>query len=137
MEVFLDSSVNIAAAGSLVGASRLIFEVADHHGWRLLTSQYVINEVSQSIPKLGDQAAAAWQQLLPRLSIVADVLTIPWPTILAPAKDRPVLFTAAAWAEILLTLDRADFQQLLGASFYGMPISTPGDFIRAFGKPRV
>src|SRR5437867_691665 len=27
------------------------------------------------------------------------------PVVFAPAKDRPVLFTAAAWARVLLTLD--------------------------------
>ena len=46
-----------------------------------------------------------------------------------PAKDRPVLFTAAAWAEVLLTLDRGDFGALMGSGFYGLDILTPGDFL--------
>jgi len=28
--------------------------------------------------------------------------------VFAPARDRPILFTASAWAEVLLTLDRRD-----------------------------
>jgi hypothetical protein len=43
------------------------------------------------------------------LAKVADVLAFEWATVFAPAKDRPILFTAAAWADALLTLDRRDF----------------------------
>jgi hypothetical protein len=35
-----------------------------------------------------------------------------------------------AWADVLLTLDRGDFETLLGTSFYGLPILTPGAFLR-------
>ena len=55
----------------------------------------------------------------------------------APARDRPILFTASAWAEVLLTLDRRDFTDLLGTSFYGLAILKPGDFLqreRAAGR---
>ena len=55
----------------------------------------------------------------------------------APARDRPILFTASAWAEVLLTLDRRDFADLLGTSFYGLAILKPGDFLqreRAAGR---
>jgi len=59
------------------------------------------------------------------------------PTVFGPAKDRPVLFTAAAWAEVLLTLDRGDFGAVMGTSFYGLDVLTPGDFLereRAAGR---
>jgi hypothetical protein len=46
------------------------------------------------------------------------------------AKDRPILFTAAAWADVLLTLDRHDFGNLLGGAFYGLVILNPGDFLK-------
>jgi hypothetical protein len=45
------------------------------------------------------------------------------------AKDKPSLFGALAWADVLLTLDRGDFQTLLGNSVYGMPVLTPGAFL--------
>jgi hypothetical protein len=51
------------------------------------------------------------------------------PAVFGPAKDRPVLFTAAAWAEVLLTLDRNDFGRFIGAGFYGLNVLTPGDFL--------
>ena len=58
------------------------------------------------------------------------MLTFEWPTVFAPARDRPILFTAAAWADVLLTLDRRDFADLLGTSFYGLAILKPGDFLQ-------
>jgi hypothetical protein len=57
--------------------------------------------------------------------------------VFAPAKDRPILFTASAWSDVLLTLDRKDFVGLLGTEFYSLPILKPGDFLareRAAGR---
>ncbi len=59
--------------------------------------------------------------------------------VFEPAKDRPILLTALAWADILLTLDRGDFGALLGRTFYGLPILTPGMLLerqRTAGTPR-
>jgi hypothetical protein len=76
-------------------------------------------------------------QVRTKLETVPDVLTFEWPAVFAPARDRPILFTASAWAEVLLTLDRHDFANLLGTSFYGLAILKPGDFLqreRAAGR---
>jgi hypothetical protein len=67
-------------------------------------------------------ASDNWTQLRTKLETVPDVLTFEWPVVFAPARDRPILFTASAWAEVLLTLDRRDFTDLLGTSFYGLAI---------------
>jgi hypothetical protein len=69
--------------------------------------------------------------------LVRDVWTSEKPAIFGPAKDRPVLFTAAAWAQVLLTLDRADFGPVMQGQFYGLAVLTPGDFLereRAAGR---
>jgi hypothetical protein len=58
------------------------------------------------------------------------VVTFEWATVFAACKDRPILFTAAAWADVLLTLDRHDFADLLGGTFYGLEILKPGDFLK-------
>lgn len=58
-----------------------------------------------------------------------DVLTLDRINVFAPAKDRPILFSALAWAEVLLTLDRGDFGSMLGTDFYGLAILTPGMFL--------
>jgi hypothetical protein len=74
-------------------------------------------------------AEQAWTDLRHQLQLVRDVITFPWITILSPAKDRPVLYTAAAWADVLLTLDRRDFLGLIGSEFFDLSIRTPGQFL--------
>jgi hypothetical protein len=51
--------------------------------------------------------------------IFLDVLVLDRPVVLAASKDRPILFTALASADVLLTLDKVDFGGLLGGAFYG------------------
>jgi hypothetical protein len=57
--------------------------------------------------------------------------------VFAASKDRPILFTALAWADVLLTLDKADFADVLGGTFYGLRVMLPYDFLqheRAAGR---
>jgi hypothetical protein len=58
-----------------------------------------------------------------------DVFTLDRPIVFAPAKDRPILFGALAWSDVLLTLDRGDFGTLMAAPVYGLPMLTPGMFL--------
>ena len=71
-----------------------------------------------------------FQQLRPKLAEVSDVLTFQWTSVFVPAKDRQILFSAAASADVLLTLDRRDFGDLLGSAFYRLAIMKPGDFLK-------
>lgn len=137
MNLFLDTSVLLAACGSEHGASNYLFRVAGGQSWALIASPYVIEEVHRNLPELPFDAARRWSGLRAELRIVDDVLTIDRPTVLPASKDRPVLFTALAWADILLTLDRADFTRAIGSSFYGLVVCTPGAFLeseRAAGR---
>jgi hypothetical protein len=131
VRLFLDSSVVLAACGRPTGASRYVFNVAPRMGWSLVTSSYVIREVEKNLGlRLPASAELEWQQLSPMLQRVADVVTFNWPTLVGAAKDRPVLFTAAAFSDVLLTLDRADFGGLMKTGFYGLQVLTPGYFLR-------
>lgn len=130
MNLFLDTSVILAACGSLTGASRFVFDAATTHGWSLLTSDYVLEEVAVNLPVLPEDATTHWAQLRGGLDEVPDIVTFEWATLFLPAKDRPILFTAAAWADVLLTLDRRDFGDLIGGTFYGLGIMKPGDFLK-------
>lgn len=94
------------------------------------TSAYVTNEVTANISRLGSQAAEQWNLLQPRLVSVPDIVSFPWITVFPSAKDRPVLFTATAWSDVPLTLDRQDFGEMLGTQFYALAILKPGDFLR-------
>jgi len=130
VNVFLDSSVLLAACGSAAGASRAVIDAAAGQGWSLLTSSYVLAEVEANLAALPAGASDNWALVRIKLETVPDVLTFDWPAVFAPARDRPILFTASAWAEVLLTLDRHDFADLLGTSFYGLAILRPGDFLQ-------
>lgn len=129
MKLFLDTSVLLAACGSDRGASREIFRRAESCQWVLMASPYVVVEVENNLARLTDVAARVWPQLLPQLAIAADVVTLDQIAVFEPAKDRPILFSALAWADVLLTLDRNDFGALIGGEFYGLAIMTPGMFL--------
>jgi len=120
-----------------VGGSRAVFDLAARNGWRLLTSRYVLGEVAKNLVKLPPVALTNWPILLPKLTIVRDIWTMDRPAVFAPAKDRPVLFIAAAWAKTLLTLDSGDFGALMETGFYHLEVMKPGAFLereRAAGR---
>lgn len=129
MKLFLDTSVVISACGSTTGASFTIFSESNRHDWTLHTSSYVIKEVRRNLVHLPYPFQARWLSLEPQLKIVGDILTSKWPTVFTPTKDRPILFTALASSDVLLTLDRRDFIELLGPNFYGLRIQKPGQFL--------
>ena len=132
MRLFLDSSVLLAAAGSSTGASRLLFDHANSQGWQLLTAEYCLREAEFNLPKLGKKAELSWTQIIrPAVIPLSTRLTLDRPLIFRATKDRPVVISALSQkADYLLTLDRDDFHGLLGRSVYGLPIRTPGEFLR-------
>lgn len=129
MRLFLDASVLLAASGSATGASREIFRQAPRNEWILIATPYVLEEVVHNLPFLPSTATADWAGLRPNLLLRDDVVTLDRPVVFEPAKDRPILFGALAWADILLTLDREDFGPLMQQAFYGLEILKPGDFL--------
>ena len=129
MTLFLDTSVLIAACGSASGASREVCRRAPANGWGLTITPYVFNEVDANIGRFPPDVRSAWGR--PTLRHMPDVLTLDRPAVFTPGKDRPILFAALAWADVLLTLDRNDFGHLLGGTFYGLPVLTPGQFLEA------
>ncbi len=94
-----------------------------------MSSFYAANEVVKNLHGFHASATAEWLRLRRLLLLADDVVTIDRPTIFTAGKDRPILFTAVAHAQVLLTLDRADFRDLLGGSFYGLVVLLPSDFL--------
>jgi predicted nucleic acid-binding protein len=127
--LFLDTSVLLAASGSSKGASREIFRLAPTQQWTLITIPYVLEEVTRNLKDLPRDASADWVRLRRQLAIEDNVLSLDRPTTFGSAKDRPILFSALAWADVLLTLDSKDFGELLGGDFYGLPVLRPGAFL--------
>ena len=71
-----------------------------------------------------------WARLRQALVLMDDVLTLDRTAVFQPSKDRPILFSALAWADALLTLDRADFVAIMEKPFYGLPVIRPGVFLQ-------
>jgi predicted nucleic acid-binding protein len=122
VRLFLDTSVLLAAAASNRGASREIFRLAPGNKWVMITTGYVVEEVLRNLPDFPPLVSGEWVRLRSELLLLEDVITLDRPAVFSARKDRPILFSAFAWADILLTLDSADFEDLLGTSFYGMPV---------------
>ncbi len=132
----MDSSVLLAAAGSTSGASRLLITSAKREGWILVTSAYCVREVEHNLPKLKPKASIDWRRTIkPALTVAGTHLVLDRPLLYRAVKDRPVVITALSLkADFLLTLDRADFHDLLGSSVYGLPIRTPGEFLKGLNR---
>ncbi len=94
-------------------------------------SPYVLSEVRLNITSLGSDAVSQWGKFEGNLSLVRDEFVAEWAVVFAAAKNRPVLFSALAFADILLTLDQRDFGPLMGTGFYGLEVMKPGDFLKA------
>ena len=65
------------------------------------------------------------------------MLTLGLPVVFPAGKDKPILFSALVWADILLTLDRGDFGGLMDKPFYDLVVLKPGMFLereRAAGR---
>ena len=129
--IFLDTSVLIAASGSVSGASRCLIAKREQFKLELYSSFYCLGEVERNIDKLANAREAWVNEVYPCLTIVADAYSSRFPVTFSVSKDRPVLLSALAeQVEILLTLDRHDFVEVLGKTVYGMLICTPADLLR-------
>jgi len=137
VRLFLDTSVLLAASGSATGASREIFRRAPANGWLLIATPYVLEEVVRNLPHLPATATADWAAIRPALLVMDDVLTLDRPSVFPVSKDRPILFGALAWADILLSLDEGDFGIFMQTPFYELLVFRPGIFLqreRAAGR---
>ena len=57
MNLFLDTSVLLAAAGSAAGASRELFRVSAANDWVLIVTPYVLAEVEINLPEIPPQGS--------------------------------------------------------------------------------
>jgi predicted nucleic acid-binding protein len=128
VKLFLDTSVILSACGSDRGASREIFRLALVQNWTLVATPYVIGEVLRNLDKVSPNAEAAWAGLRDNVVVEDDVVTLDRPTFFTTSKDRPILFGAVAWADVLLTVDKGDFE-ILGGTFYDLSVLEPGEFL--------
>lgn len=119
----------MAAALSATGASRRVFDLAPSQSWELFVSPWVLREMKDNLDGKPAEAGDIWRTLRAKVTVEDDVLTFDWPLVFDVTKDKPVLCTALACADILLTLDRRDFGSLLGQTVYDLLVQTPGAFL--------
>ena len=138
--VFLDSSVLIAALLSSRGGSfHVLTQMRD--GFSFHINEYVFAEVGEVL-KTKFAAQPHLQKNLFLLLGLANVSTIPNPNKfevrraakLISKNDAPILASALAHCEYLLTLDKEFLKQpiLADANKRGLSILTPGSFIQRF-----
>ena len=89
----------------------------------------MLREVRENLAELPLSATRVWLELKNQLVVEDDELTFDWPLLFHITKDKPVLCTALACADVLLTLDRRDFGSLLGQSVYDLRVLTTGAFL--------
>jgi hypothetical protein len=75
-------------------------------------SPWVLREIRDNLRDRSD-AAREWKSLRRRVIIETDEFIFEWPLLFEIAKDKPVLVTALASADVLLTLDRRDLVRSL------------------------
>jgi hypothetical protein len=90
--------------------------------WLGLDDEPVVEEVGRNLADFPLSVSGQWIRLRSDLLLMDDVLTLNRPVVFSAGKDRPVLFSALAWADVLLTLDSGNFGELLAGSFYRMPV---------------
>jgi predicted nucleic acid-binding protein len=128
---FLDTRVLIAARGGPGGSSCRLIELAKPQGWDLRITPLVLAEARNHLADPTHDEGWIASIGKPRFRLCPDVVSWGWVTVAVLEKDRPILFTARLFADVLITLDRKHFQHLIGEAFYTMPILTPAAFLRS------
>ncbi len=96
----------------------------------------MLREIRDNLFNKPPETSRTWIALRDKVSVENNELTFDWPIIFEASKDKPVLFSALACADVLLTLDRHDFRELLGQTTYGLRVLTPGEFLRTERESR-
>lgn len=107
----------------------MVFDLARDKEWELLVSPWILREVHDNLIGQSPESLNQWLSLRKKVTVEDDELAFDWPIVFHASKDKPVLFSALACADVLLTLDRRDFRDLLGQTIYGLRVLTPGEFL--------
>jgi len=143
MRLFLDAHVLFSAALSPEGAASNLFAFAGAGACELVTSAFVVAEVTRNLRVKAPEAVDRWERLLASVGIVveADARLVDRIGVPLPAKDRPVLAAALGCrATALVTGDRRHFGPLFGRRFGGTVVLSPRGalafLVEASGDPR-
>lgn len=128
MRLFLDANVLFSAALSREGAASSLFAFAGAGACELVTSAFVVAEVTRNLRVKAPEALGRWERLIASVDIVveADARLVDRIAVALPAKDRPVLAAALGCrATVLVTGDRRHFGSLFGRAIGGTVVLPP------------
>lgn len=128
MRLFLDANVLFSAALSPEGAASSLFAFADAGACELVTSGFVVAEVTRNLRVKVPEAVDRGERLIASVGIVveADARLVDRIGVQLPAKDRPVLAAALGCrATVLVTGDRTHFGPLFGRRVGGTVVLSP------------
>lgn len=134
VDVFLDSSVVVAACGSSTGASNAVINLAEIGMIRIHVIQYILDEVQRNLEKRLQRGLPAFAHLLANSNIVvhndpSEAQNQIWANVIEE-KDTPIIAAAVTVnADYLLPLNTKDFTEAVSTAC-GIPIMTPGQFVQ-------
>lgn len=130
--VFLDANVLFSAALTEGGVARSIFEVAKERGdVALLATGYATREARINLERKAPRRIAELRALLEDVTLSEEPpawLVERLAPLVPDPDDVPILAGAVfAGAQLLVTGDRKDFQELYGTSVQGVLVLRPRD----------
>jgi len=133
MRLFLDANVLFSAALSPEGVASSLFAFADAGACELVTSAFVVAEVTRNLRVKAPAGVG--------IVVEADARLVERIDVPLPAKDRPILAAAVGCrANVLVTGDRRHFGPLFGRRFGGTVVLSPREalefLVEASGDPR-
>ncbi len=140
MRLFLDANILFTAAHNPNGKSALIIDLGSQGYWKVLSSNYAVEEAQRNIAKKFHDRLPMLDAVLAKIEIVGMNPELPCPLPL-PAKDMPILVAAIhCKATHLLTGDIRDFGSYMNRKHLpdGLIIQTVADFLkdlRSRGQP--
>jgi len=131
MRLFLDANLLFTAAHNPDGKAALVIDLGTRGYWKLLSSNYAVEEARRNIEQKFPERLPALDALLAKIERVGTNPELPCPLPL-PAKDVPILAAAIyCKATHLLTGDIRDFGAFMNQEHLsgGVLIQTVADFL--------
>lgn len=132
IRLFLDANILFTAAHNPDGKSELIIDLGAQGHWKVLSSNYAVEEAQRNIAKKFHDRLPMLDTVLAKIEITGmnPKLSCPLPL---PAKDVPILVAAIhGKATHLLTGDIRDFGPYMNKKHLsgGVIIQTVADFLK-------
>ena len=131
MNLFLDANVLFSAAYHKTGVCRTFFDLAESRRFKLLTSNYAVEEARRNLALKAPLQLSGFEALLTAVQLAPEPSlerTMRWAEPTLDIKDAPIMAAAIdCIADILVTGDRRDFGHLFNRRIEGVLVLKPAD----------